>query len=58
MRSENDDRGEMLSMRVPRELRAALERDAQTLGVSVSDVGRMRLRTGTVPTLERKEQRT
>jgi hypothetical protein len=43
------DRGRIVAMRVPAELYHALERDAATLGVSLSDVGRMRLRTGRVP---------
>lgn len=45
------ERSKLLAMRVPAELYQALERDAAQLGVSLSDVGRMRLRTGRVPTL-------
>jgi hypothetical protein len=45
-------RSKLLAMRVPGDLYRALERDAAALGVSMSDVGRMRLKTGRVPTLE------
>lgn len=38
----------LLSMRVPLELYAAIETDAAALHVSLSDAGRMRLRTGSV----------
>jgi hypothetical protein len=40
-----------LGIRVPPDLYAQMEREAAALGVSVSDVGRMRLKTGRVPTL-------
>jgi hypothetical protein len=36
-------RSKLLAMRVPGDLYRALERDAAALGVSMSDVGRMRL---------------
>ena len=45
------DRGRVVAMRVPTDLYQALARDAQTLGVSLSDVGRMRLRTGRIPAM-------
>jgi hypothetical protein len=41
--------GSLLSFRAPAELRRELERDASHLGVSVSDVIRMRLRSGHIP---------
>jgi hypothetical protein len=44
-------RSRLFAVRVPDDLYRALERDAAQLGVSLSDVGRMRLRTGRVPTL-------
>ena len=50
------ERSKLLAMRVPAELYQALERDAAQLGVSLSDVGRMRLRTGRVPTLNESVQ--
>ena len=47
----------LISMRVPNELYAALERDAALLQVSLSDAARMRLRSGSVPTIDiRKEK--
>ena len=44
-------RSKLLAMHVPAELYQTLERDAAQLGVSLSDVGRMRLKTGRVPML-------
>jgi hypothetical protein len=38
-------RSRLFAVRVPDDLYQALERDAAALGVSLSDVGRMRLRT-------------
>lgn len=49
-------RSKLLAMRVPPELYRALERDAAQLGVSLADVGRMRLKTGRVPILDETEQ--
>jgi hypothetical protein len=40
-----------ISMQLPNDLRLALERDAQRLGVSLSAVARLRLRSGRVPTM-------
>jgi hypothetical protein len=44
-------RSKLLAMRVPGDLYRSLERDAAALG-DMSDVGRMRLKTGRVATLE------
>jgi hypothetical protein len=49
-------RSKLLAMCVPSDLYRALERDAAQLGVNLSDVGRMRLRTGRVPTLNESLQ--
>jgi hypothetical protein len=49
-------RSKLLAMRVPPDLYRAIERDAAQLGVSLADVGRMRLKTGRVPTLDETEQ--
>jgi hypothetical protein len=43
-------------MRVPAELHRAVERDAEALGVSISDAARIRLRTGHVPSLNQPER--
>jgi hypothetical protein len=42
----------LLSMRIPLDLYQSIGRDAAALGVSMSDVGRMRLKTGGVPALD------
>jgi hypothetical protein len=42
-----------LGIRVPPDLYAQMEREAALLGVSVSDVARIKLKTGRVPTLKR-----
>jgi hypothetical protein len=50
-------RSRPLGIRVPPHLYTQMEREAAALGVSVSDVVRMKLRTGRVPTLEQHEGR-
>jgi hypothetical protein len=40
-----------LSMQVPDELKLSLERDAASLGISVSAAARLRLRSGRVPAM-------
>jgi hypothetical protein len=45
----------LLSVRVPPDLYQAIARDAASLGVSMSDAGRMRLRSGSVPLMNRKD---
>jgi hypothetical protein len=42
-------RGRVFSTRLPIDLFDALARDAARFGISVSDVGLMRIRTGRVP---------
>ena len=49
-------RSKLLAMRVQGDLYRALEREAAQLGVSLSDVGRMRLKTGRVPMLNESVQ--
>jgi hypothetical protein len=49
--SENYDRKSFLAFRLPADLRAAIERDAAMLDVSVSAAARLRLRTGRVPVM-------
>jgi hypothetical protein len=43
-------RGRVLSVRLPANLFREVERDAALLGVSLAGAGRMRFRTGHVPT--------
>lgn len=40
------------ALRVPVDLYREIERDANELGVSMSDAGRMRLRTGRCPSMK------
>jgi hypothetical protein len=42
----------LFAVRLPADLYKALERDAAQLGVSLADVGRIRLRTGRVPSIK------
>jgi hypothetical protein len=46
-------RSRPLGIRVPPDLYAQMKQEAAALGVSVSDVARMKLKTGRVPTLKR-----
>ena len=46
----------LVSVRVPETLYASLERDAEQLNVSVSDIVRMRLQTGRVPSFAEQGQ--
>jgi hypothetical protein len=54
MDAENDSahqRGKYFTLRLPADLYEAIERDAVSLGVSMSDAGRMRLRSGRCPSM-------
>ena len=46
-------RSRPLAIRVPSDLYAQIEREAVELGVSVSDIARMKLKTGRAPKWER-----
>jgi hypothetical protein len=56
MREENELQRatSTVSLRLPTDLKASLARDAAALGVSFSDVARMRLQTGCVPTFQKE----
>jgi hypothetical protein len=47
-------RSRPLATRVPSDLYQQIEREAAELGVSVSDIARMRLKTGRAPRMEAK----
>jgi hypothetical protein len=49
-------RSRLFAVRVPGDLYREIERDAAQLGVSLADVGRIRLRTGRVPTFNESER--
>ena len=54
MDAENESahqRGKYFTLRLPNDLYEAIERDAESLGVSMSDAGRMRLRSGRCPSM-------
>jgi hypothetical protein len=52
------ERSTFLNLSVPESLRREIERDAANLGVSMSDVARMRMRSGSVPKISVQKEKT
>jgi hypothetical protein len=59
MTDSMNERGQpmWLSLQVPSDLKADLQKDAILLGISVSAAARLRLRTGRVPSMNEGDHR-